>query len=228
MNQQTASRKRAWWLRRERIARRAWQRSTKRYDESHPKRIEAWERYRRCQSRRVEYDDLIAKLNYAASTRRPVGRMSEKGIEFLAREEGQRNYAYNDSAGHATFGIGHLIHKGPVNDTDRRRWGTPYAPMSDEMVYQVFRTDLAKYEAVVRAVWSKAPFRPTQPQFDACVSLCFNIGVGAFTGSTCARLIRSGSTISKIGDAMLLWNKPPELVPRRKRERRLFTTARYR
>lgn len=153
--------------------------------------------------------------------------MSRKGREFLAREEGMIPYAYNDPAGHATFGIGHLIHRGAVTAEDREKWGTKDRPHSREMVMRVFKRDLRKYEKAVRdAVGRRLP----QRQFDACCSLCFNIGVGGFAGSTVAKVLREDSPsvrAQRAADAFLLWDKPAMLRPRREREKRLFLEGRY-
>lgn len=156
----------------------------------------------------------------------PVQRLSRKGREFLKTQEGVRRYAYNDSAGHATFGIGHLIHKGPVTDADRRQWGTVSKPKPMELVWRVFDEDIKEYEAAVRNAVGR---RMWQHRFDACVSLCFNVGVGGFRSSTVVRELRArrpGFSV-RAADGFLLWNRPPELLPRRRRERRLFLEGDY-
>jgi lysozyme len=66
-----------------------------------------------------------------------------------------------------------------------------------------------------------------QHQFDAMVSLCFNIGQGGFAGSTVAREAKAGRT-QAAGDAFRKWGNPSILKPRRERERTLFLTGRYR
>jgi lysozyme len=155
-------------------------------------------------------------------------RASRKGREFLAREEGLRPYAYADSAGNATFGIGHLLHPGPVTAADGHKWGTKQHPHTRAYAMRVFRRDLRKYEKAVRdAVGRRLP----QQQFDACVSLCFNIGIGGFAGSTVAGTLRNDSPSVRAriaAQAFLLWSHPAELRPRRERERRLFLEGKYR
>ena len=44
--------------------------------------------------------------------------MSANGLQRLVSEEGLRLEPYNDSAGHATVGVGHLIHHGPFTNGD--------------------------------------------------------------------------------------------------------------
>jgi GH24 family phage-related lysozyme (muramidase) len=165
--------------------------------------------------------ELAAKLNDDGTW--TAQRMSSKGIEFLIREEGIVLYAYNDPAGHATFGVGHLLHLGGVTAADRAKWGTKARPKSREFAVKVFQDDLKGYEATVRAAVGR---RLSQNQFDAFTSMCFNIGKTGFANSTAAR--RSRQRKPKLAaDAMMLWDKPSILRARRERERRLFLTGRY-
>lgn len=46
----------------------------------------------------------------------------------------------------------------------------------------------------------------TQPEFDACVSLCFNIGCRAFSGSTLVRLLNGGD-YNGAAAQFARWNK---------------------
>jgi lysozyme len=153
-------------------------------------------------------------------------RLSKKGRDFLIAQEGVRRYAYNDSAGHATFGVGHLLHRGPVTQRDRRIWGTPSRPKPLAVVYDVLERDLRQYEKAVRDSVGR---RMWQHRFDACVSLAFNIGSAGFRNSTVARELRQARKGfgQRAADAFLLWRQPPELLPRRKRERALFLHKRY-
>jgi lysozyme len=151
--------------------------------------------------------------------------MSPKGVNFLISEEGFVPWAYNDSRNNATFGVGHLLHTGPVTAADRAKWGTKANPKPRSLVVRVLREDLSKrFEPAVR----KAIKRPLKAhQFDALVCFAFNIGAGGFSGSTAAKRLNAGD-FSGAGDAMLLWRSPPEIVPRRRRERELFLTGKYR
>lgn len=151
--------------------------------------------------------------------------MSPKGVDFLIREEGFVPYAYNDPANNATFGVGHLLHLGPVTQTDRNKWGTKAHPSSRDHVVAVLEQDLHdKYEAAVRSATGGKLTKPYQ--FDAATSLAFNIGTGGFSSSTVAREIRAGH-LQKAADAFLMWDKPAMLKPRRERERTLFLTGKY-
>lgn len=165
-----------------------------------------------------------AKLrNDAVQDPKTASRMSEKGLAMLMREEGFVPYAYNDPAGHATFGVGHLIHLGRVTAADQRKWGTRGNPKSRDFVMDVLRNDIKKYESAVNAA---VKVGMSQKMFDACVSLCFNIGTGGFAGSTVVKRLNAGDRAGA-ANAFLLWDQPSMLRPRRQRERALFLGGDY-
>jgi lysozyme len=166
-------------------------------------------------AKRQGRDKDIAALENATAT-------SDKGLEFIMREEGVIPYAYNDPAGHATFGVGHLIHLGNVTDSDRRRWGTKSNPRRD-LVMPTLRSDIRKFEKTVN---DSVKVNLKQQQFDALVSLAFNIGQGGFASSSVVTRLnrhdfRGGA------DAILMWDNPVMLRARRNRERNLFLNGKY-
>jgi lysozyme len=154
-------------------------------------------------------------------------RTSKRGRAFLERQEGLVPHAYNDSAGHCTFGIGHLIHHGPCTDADRRKWGAKWHSAAAKRLRTIqaralFRVDLRKYERAVRQGVGR---RLEQHKFDALVSFTFNIGTGGFAESTAARRARLGH--GRVAEAMLMWDQPPEIRGRRQREADLYKHGRY-
>ena len=73
----------------------------------------------------------------------------------------------------------------------------------EQAAHELFRQGARRYiDRVNRTI--KRPV--TQGQFDAMVSLCFNIGEGAFEGSSVARLLNQGD-IAGAAQAFLIWNK---------------------
>ena len=75
----------------------------------------------------------------------------------------------------------------------------------------------------------------SQNQFDALVSFAFNVGAGAFAGSTLLRLLNAGD-IAAASDQLLGWNKitvggaliaDPGLTRRRAADRALFVDSVY-
>ena len=139
--------------------------------------------------------------------------ITKSTLSYVIEEEGKRNKAYKDSKGLWTIGVGHLI------KPDEQHLIT--ATLTDEEVEELLRSDLKWCsEAVEGAV--KVPL--AQAQFDALYSLCFNIGGTAFKNSTVVKRLNAND-YQGAADAILMWNKPPELIKRRKRERDLFLSA---
>src|SRR6202035_3888215 len=54
--------------------------------------------------------------------------------------------------------------------------------------------------------WDRVMLRTVPHQFDALVSLCFNIGAGGFHSSTVLRQHRAGN-YAAAADAFLMWDK---------------------
>ena len=137
--------------------------------------------------------------------------MSPAGRAALIRREGCRLAAYLDSVGVPTIGIGHTGRTGPPAVAIGMT-------ITQAEADAIFATDLAPFEAAVaRAV--TAPM--TQNQFDACVSLAFNIGAAGFAGSTVVHKLNAGD-VGGAADAFLMWVRPPELRRRRDGERTQF------
>lgn len=140
-------------------------------------------------------------------------KMSEKGRAILTQREGLRLAAYRDSVGVWTIGVGHTSAAGSPKVT-------PGLRLTKEQVDEVFARDLVKYEDAVNSN-IKVPL--AQNEFDALVSFCFNIGPGGFSRSTVVKRLNAGDKRGA-ADAMLMWNKPPEVVGRRKSEKSQFLT----
>jgi len=123
---------------------------------------------------------LNGKLTSAAAaedlSEKPI-RASKKGIDLIKTFEGFRNNAYQDSAGIWTIGYGHTL---------TARQGMTITRTQGE---ELLRQDLKRFEKAVR---DRVTVPLTQNQFDALVSLAFNIGVGAFTGSTLLKRLNQG------------------------------------
>ena len=158
---------------------------------------------------------------------------SIKGLIEIAREEGLVPAPYLDSVGVWTFGIGHAATSGLEPDPSKMARGMPAdLDAAIALSFKLFRDHLGVFErGVLRAI--TVPM--TQAQFDACVSLCFNIGTGRFGKSSVARHMNAGNP-SDAANSFLLWNKGrvngklvriEGLANRRDREKRIFETRRY-
>ena len=204
--------------RQQHAARLAWRKAAEQHPKGDPRIRETLAAYKQAKAVRQRLDQQIARLQAPGSA-------SPKGLAFLIAEEGFIPHAYNDPANHATFGVGHLLHRGPVTAADRAKWGTKAQPKQRALVEEVLRKDLAqRFEPAVRDSVKK-PLKPHQ--FDALLSLCFNIGTNGFKNSTVVKRLNAGD-FSGAADAILMWNKPAMLIPRRRRERELFLHGTYR
>lgn len=137
---------------------------------------------------------------------------SDKGIEFIIKEEGEVLHAYRCQAGVWTIGVGHT---GGV---------TPDMKITKEQSRQLLKADLCRFEKAVNET-IKHPL--LQHQFDALVSFAFNVGTQAFKNSTLAKKINANAPYNEIREQFLRWNKAggkvlAGLTSRRKREAKLY------
>lgn len=142
-----------------------------------------------------------------------------QGIELIKRWEGLRLTAYRDVAGLWTIGYGHLIKDAELHLIERT--------LTEAEAEQLLRADLSTAEAAVR---NSITVPLAQHQFDALVSLVFNIGGGAFAGSTVRQRINTRAPESDTEEAWKRWNKVGAqvvqgLVNRRDAEWQLYSTG---
>lgn len=78
------------------------------------------------------------------------------------------------------------------------------APISQELANNMFLQMVKPFEL---AVYSTTRDDLTQNNFNALVSLCYNIGTGGFKGSTVHRLVNKHITGEPLKDAFLMWDK---------------------
>lgn len=110
-------------------------------------------------------------------------KISDHGLQFIKREEGCILHVYKDAAGYPTIGIGHLL-------TREERIGGKYADgITEQEALDILRADVARTE---KAVSSAVTVDLRQHEFDALVSLAFNIGTGAFGKSTLLKKLNAG------------------------------------
>jgi lysozyme len=142
--------------------------------------------------------------------------ISKKGVEKIMEWERLRTRLYKDSGGVPTICYGH---------TGRH---TAHQTRTPEQCYDILREDIQTAERAVNTLVSGSL---EQNQYDALVSLVFNIGVGAFERSTVLEKINAGDFTSgalHFHDWMYV-NKNVEkgLVNRRRAEIRTFLYADY-
>lgn len=143
-------------------------------------------------------------------------RMSADGRARLMQREGVRTRAYRDSEGVWTIGVGHTAMAGPPQPK-------PGMAITRAEVDELLSRDLVKYENIVnRNV--RVPL--TQGQFDALVSICFNVETALSSKSTIVKRLNKGD-YRGAAKAIMLYNKPPEIVGRRESEQQQFIRATY-
>jgi lysozyme len=142
---------------------------------------------------------------------------SDRGVNFIVNEESIVLKPYRDSVGIATIGVGSTMWENGerVKMTDK--------PITKERALSLFRTTLATYE---RAVWSLTRDDINQNQFDALVSICYNIGVNGFRSSTLLKRVNANPNDPTIKEAFEMWSiagsDKKALLPRRRREAALY------
>lgn len=142
---------------------------------------------------------------------------STKGMIEIASHEGIVLMPYLDSVGVWTWGVGHTKAAGPPDPATMPK-GVE-RPIAE--IFATFSRDLAKYEHRVNDA-VKVPLK--QHEFDALVSFDFNTG-----GIYKAALTKALNAGDRAGAArkFMGWSKPPEIIPRRKKEQALFRDGTY-
>ncbi len=127
--------------------------------------------------------------------------LSNQGVQFLKDYEKFASSMYNDAAGHATIGYGHLIHEGKVSGKSSEK---PFQQgLSEQNADKLLRSDLKEFEKRVKRD-VKTPL--SQNQFDALVIFAFNVGKGGFSASSALKETNKNN-FSAVPDKMKLWNK---------------------
>jgi lysozyme len=138
-------------------------------------------------------------------------KMTQEGIDLIRNFEGCKLHAYRDAVGIPTIGFGETrgVHMGMV-----------WTQIQADSVFA------ARVEEFAKGVAALIKHPISDSAFSACVSLSYNIGIGAFMKSSVLRDINMGQ-IPQAADAFLRWNQGggkvlAGLVRRRAAERALF------
>jgi lysozyme len=146
-------------------------------------------------------------------------RINQAGIQLIKDFEGLRLKPYLDVVGIATIGIGVTTYE------DGRKVSIKDPSITEERAIELLQHHIQLYEKQVSTVVKTAL---NENEFAALVSLCYNIGPGAFAKSTLVKLLN----LNKKADAaleFLKWNKAggkevKGLTRRREAEKALFLT----
>ena len=157
-----------------------------------------------------QINHLVAGFQQKAKT------VSNSGMVLICSFEGLRLNAYDDGVGVWTIGFGTTIYP---NGIKVKKGDT--CTEAQAKVYMAH--DLKKFESAVN---SAVTVPINQNQFDALVSLAYNIGTSAFKNSTLVKKLNAGD-IRGAAAQFNVWNKGggkvmQGLVNRRKSEKALF------
>ena len=157
-------------------------------------------------------------------------KMSESGIEMIAQFEKYVGKPYKDMVGVWTIGYGNTYY--PNGNRVKSTVPSITKAEATKLKLDIINRDFASAVNIIFANEIQKN-RISQNQFDALVSLAYNIGTSALSGSSVVRLIKA-NRMSAAADAILLWNKGKVkgvrqvikgLVNRRTAERELFLKA---
>lgn len=158
------------------------------------------------------YDDLNDVLGIATDEMH----ISPSGIDLICNFEGKRLTAYDDGVGVWTIGFGTTVYPNGIKvmkgDTCTEAQAKTY-----------MAHDLKKFASAVN---NAVTVPLNQNQFDALVSLAYNIGTGAFSKSTLVKKLNANDYRSA-ADQFDVWvnaggKRMQGLVNRRAKEKALF------
>lgn len=143
--------------------------------------------------------------------------LDQRGRDFLAKEEGIMLKPYRDSVGIPTIGIGCTFYP------DGRRVTMKDKPLKNvQAAWDLFDAVNSNF---LFTVYSTTRNDINQNQFNALLSLCYNIGPVGFKGSTVLKLVNKNPNDKKIADAFRMWKNAggkPILLGRRNREAKMY------
>jgi lysozyme len=144
-------------------------------------------------------------------------KMTEDGLALIRQFEGFRSTAYRCPAGAWTIGYGHTSQVGPPQVT-------PGMTISEAEAQRILAADVQRFAHDVRSALSR---EISPAQFSALVSFAYNVGSGAFRGSSVLKAVNDGR-FSEVPRLLKLWVKADGrvldgLVRRRMAEGELFS-----
>ena len=136
-------------------------------------------------------------------------KLNETGHRALELREGLRLKPYLDTQGVPTIAMGNTFYENgkkvtmldkPITKIEAERLGRVIADRFASDVNALIKSNI------------------NQNQFNALVSLAYNIGIHGFIKSTVLKLVNKNPNDPMIRQAFMLWTKNKELIGRRKSE----------
>jgi lysozyme len=143
-------------------------------------------------------------------------KLDTNGYKYLHLREGLKLKPYLDTQGVPTIAMGNTYYVGGKKVTMKDRALTI---LEAENLSKIIADDFAN--DVNLAVKSKV----NQNQFNALVSIAYNIGINGFKTSTFLKLVNKNPNDPKIAEAIMMWIKNKELIGRRKSEVKQYFLA---
>lgn len=143
-------------------------------------------------------------------------KISNTGLKLIQEFEGFKTNAYDDGVGVWTIGYGTIRYP---NGTKVEKGDV----CTKEQAEIYMQNDLTSFEKTIN---DTVKVKISQNQYDSLLSLCYNIGSGAFSKSTLLKKLNSNDFVGA-SDQFLVWNKAggkvmQGLSNRREKERALF------
>lgn len=136
-------------------------------------------------------------------------RLDDNGYNALHEREGLRLKPYLDTQGVPTIAMGNTYY------LDGKKVTMQDKPLTIREAYKLGRVVSDNFAKQVNQLLTK---EVTQNQFNALVSLAYNIGINAFRKSTVLKRVNVNPNDPTIKNAFMMWTKNRELIGRRKSE----------
>ena len=130
--------------------------------------------------------------------------LSQKGKDLIMQFEGCKLTAYQDSVGIWTIGYGNIYYE---NNVAVKKGDI----ITHNRAIELFNLIVKRFEVDVDLLVTS---NVNQNQFDAMVSLAYNIGIGNFKSSSLLKMVNNGPSNTAIYLQFLRWNKAKgEVIP---------------
>jgi lysozyme len=146
-------------------------------------------------------------------------KISNSGLVELVGHEGVCLSKYKDSVGVWTIGIGATKTEIP----DLASWPLD-KKITMQQAFDLLKKGIVKYEDALNTFLT-VPIKQTE--FDALCSWCYNVGVGWVPKASVIRLINNGQSGQILFDALMMYQKPKEIINRRRKEAVLLREGKY-
>ena len=136
-------------------------------------------------------------------------KLDESGYSELHKREGLRTKPYLDTRGIPTISLGVTYYPNGRKVTMQDK------PLTIEEAERLGKVIADRFAAEVTTLIKS---KVNQNQFNALVSIAYNIGMNGFKASSFLKLVNKNPNDPKIKEAIMLWTKNKELIGRRKSE----------